>query len=78
MLVTDPSLDIKSYLNGTCAESPLVEETDNTLLMTIKYATKTLYSVMDGFPILRTPSTLREKLNEIVRDNQPENMLLSS
>lgn len=54
----------------------IANETDQTLAMSIKYSSQAPYTAMNGFPILRVPTSMRESLSKIMADNKPESMLL--
>jgi len=53
----------------------VVNETDQTLSMVIKYSSQTPYTVMNSFPVLRIPTATRNALNKILLENKPEPML---
>ena len=50
-------------------------QTDTTLAMAVKFSNKSLYSIMNGFPVLRVPPDLRDNINKIMQANQPQNLL---
>ena len=43
--------------------------------MTIKFASQTPYTIMNGFPVLRMATLLRDNLIKVLEDNKPESML---
>eukprot|EP00831_Metopus_contortus_P005003 TRINITY_DN11873_c0_g1_i2.p1 TRINITY_DN11873_c0_g1~~TRINITY_DN11873_c0_g1_i2.p1 ORF type:complete len:396 (-),score=45.85 TRINITY_DN11873_c0_g1_i2:16-1203(-) len=66
-LTNNPSLDVKSYLDG--------EKTDQTLAMSLKFSARTVCSYLNGFPVLRMSIGIRVGTTKIFLKHKPEDML---
>jgi len=69
-----PGLDIKTMIEGkiTCC---YYVESDQSLSMATKYASRTPYCFMGGFPVLRISSAIRQPLNHMLVLNRPKRAL---